>query len=452
MPKISIIVPVYNVESYLSQCMDSILGQTFTDFEMICINDGSTDSSLSILEEYASKDKRIRLINKENEGYGRTMNRGLLEAKAPYIGIVESDDFVKREMYEKLYVAMTEQPVDIIKCNYYHYTVEEGEESAVSQEYMDDIYGKIFEPIERADVFLANSSIWAALYRRDFLLENHICFHESPGASFQDLSFQFKVLSSAKRMRIIPDALLYYRTDNVMSSVHASNKIYCISDEIHLIENYIKAQSKERQEKLWPYLTKRKFYDYRWNYNRLDSVFQFAFFEKMVAEFKEDFEAGRFEKVEWKQPQDKEQLEWILRDPQDYFMKTVKQYRDRRIERVDTLNGKLPKTGFYHMLQTEENIIIYGAGKIGQYVAECLKKQGIEMGKFLFAVTDEGSAETEIQGLLVKQIDAALEENCKSLVLLAVKGEKQLEMLNHLQDLQCKKILLVDGELLGYLN
>ena len=90
MPEISIIVPVYKVEDYLKECLDSLLAQTFLDYELICVNDGSTDRSLSILRQYAAMDERIRLISKENEGYGKTMNRGLSEARAPYIGIVES--------------------------------------------------------------------------------------------------------------------------------------------------------------------------------------------------------------------------------------------------------------------------------------------------------------------------------------------------------------------------
>ena len=143
MPKISIIVPVYNVENYLKQCMDSLLNQTFSDFELICINDGSTDSCLSILEDYAGRDARIRLISKENEGYGKTMNRGLAEARAPYVGIVESDDFAKPEMFERLYAAMAERPVDLVKCNFYKYTTEDGEDIDYSHEYPEGIYGQV---------------------------------------------------------------------------------------------------------------------------------------------------------------------------------------------------------------------------------------------------------------------------------------------------------------------
>ncbi len=199
MLKISIIVPVYNVENYLRECLDSLVNQTFTDYEIICINDGSTDSSLEILKEYETRYPCIRLIDKENEGYGKTINRGFTEANAPYIGIVESDDFVKADMFEKLYAAMVREQADVVKCNFYKFTTEDGEDIDYSHEYPDDIYGHVVEPIAYPALYTANSSVWAALYNKEFLKNNNLQFNETPGASFQDISFHFKVLSSAKK-------------------------------------------------------------------------------------------------------------------------------------------------------------------------------------------------------------------------------------------------------------
>lgn len=451
MPQISIVVPVYNVETYLKQCLDSLLEQTFSDFELLCINDGSTDSSLSILKEYAVRDQRIRLINKKNEGYGKTMNRGLAEARAPYIGIVESDDFVKPEMFEKLYKAMKNETVDLIKCNFYKYTLEDGEDIEYSREYPEDIYGQVIEPINHPDIYFANSSIWAALYDKRFLDDNKIRFNETPGASYQDIAFHFKVLSSAKKMKVIQDALLYYRTDNLMSSVHSPFKIYCVCDEMHAIEAYIKNQDEERQKKLWPILVKRKYYDYRWNYNKLSSVFQFAFFEKMIAEFKADQAAGKFDQMTWLYPNDDAQFERMMETPFEYFMSTVKQYYDNRMSMVETQNSQLAKIGFFAAVQKENPAIIYGAGKIGRYVAEKLIIAGIEKEKLVFAVTDIQGNDQDVADIPVLQIDEAVTHKKDRLVLVAVKGEKQIEMLNHLKYLRCKNIIIVDDEVLSYL-
>ena len=121
MPKISVLIPIYNVEKYLRECLESLVNQTFQDIEFICINDGSTDSSLKILEEYAQKDSRIKIINKENSGYGASMNMGLDAASGEYIGIVESDDFVSSNMFEDLYNLAEKNNADIVKSDYYTY-------------------------------------------------------------------------------------------------------------------------------------------------------------------------------------------------------------------------------------------------------------------------------------------------------------------------------------------
>ena len=101
MVKVSIIIPVYNVERYLEECMESVLGQTLKEIEIICVNDGSSDGSPGILKEYARRDKRVILIDQENRGYGYAMNRGIERASGEYIGIVEPDDYVSLSIDRK---------------------------------------------------------------------------------------------------------------------------------------------------------------------------------------------------------------------------------------------------------------------------------------------------------------------------------------------------------------
>ena len=121
MIKVSIVVPVYNVEKYLRQCMDSIVNQTLKEIEIICVDDGSTDSSGDILDEYASRDNRVRVIHKENKGYGHSMNMGFHAANGKYIGIVESDDYAEPEMFEVLYEEAEKKQLDVIKSSFYFY-------------------------------------------------------------------------------------------------------------------------------------------------------------------------------------------------------------------------------------------------------------------------------------------------------------------------------------------
>ena len=121
MCKVSVLIPIYNAARYLVECLDSLRGQTLHEMEFICINDGSTDNSLSILREYNKRDDRFRIIDKKNTGYGASMNVGLQYAGGEYIGIVESDDFIAPCMFERLYHDAIRTGADIVKSNYWEH-------------------------------------------------------------------------------------------------------------------------------------------------------------------------------------------------------------------------------------------------------------------------------------------------------------------------------------------
>ena len=121
MKKVSVIIPVYNVEEYLEECMESVIHQTLKEIEILCVNDGSTDHSLQILEQYAKKDDRIRIISQKNGGYGKAMNQGLDAASGEYIGIVESDDYADPEMFEEMYNVASSNQLDVVKSGFYYY-------------------------------------------------------------------------------------------------------------------------------------------------------------------------------------------------------------------------------------------------------------------------------------------------------------------------------------------
>ena len=116
--KVSVVIPIYNVEKYLRQCLDSVVNQTLKEIEIICVNDGSTDSSPAIINEYAAKDPRIVVIDKANSGYGHSMNCGFDLARGEYIGIVESDDYADPDMFEKLYECAAADGLDVVKSGF----------------------------------------------------------------------------------------------------------------------------------------------------------------------------------------------------------------------------------------------------------------------------------------------------------------------------------------------
>ena len=119
--KVSIVVPIYNVEKYLSQCLESLVNQSLKDIEIICVNDGSTDESAKIIDDFAKRDNRIKVITKENTGYGNSMNQGFDAASGEYLGIVESDDYADRNMFETLYNIAKNNDLDVVKSSYYFY-------------------------------------------------------------------------------------------------------------------------------------------------------------------------------------------------------------------------------------------------------------------------------------------------------------------------------------------
>ena len=125
MPSVSIVVPIYNVEKYLKQCLDSIISQTLKDIEIILVNDGSKDGSLKIIKDYAARDNRIKVVDKANTGYGNSMNIGLSKATGKFIGIVESDDYIEPDMFETLYNLAVRDKLDVARSEFFYYTSKE---------------------------------------------------------------------------------------------------------------------------------------------------------------------------------------------------------------------------------------------------------------------------------------------------------------------------------------
>lgn len=238
MAKISVVVPVYNVEKYLTECIESIRTQSLEDLEIICVNDGSTDSSLDILNKFASIDKRIIVINKSNSGYGHTMNMGLNAASGEYIGIIESDDFAAKNMFEDLYQIAKQNDADIVKGDWFNYW-SKNKFARKNNRISSAKAFKLTNSKKDKSLLRINPSVWSAIYKREFLNKNNIRFLETPGASYQDLAFSFKVFALAERVILTDKAYLYYRQDNMNSSVKSKTKVYCVCDEYDEIDRFL---------------------------------------------------------------------------------------------------------------------------------------------------------------------------------------------------------------------
>lgn len=288
MPKISIIVPVYNTEKYLQQCLDSIISQTLKDIEIICVNDGSTDNSLNILKEYAERDDRIKIISKANSGYGHSMNIGIENACGDYIGIVESDDYVELNMFETLYQKAIEYNVDIVKSRFFYYD-SRNDTNKESEEIICP-YFEVIEPLKCMDVFGIAPSIWSCLYKKSLIKDNNIKFLETPGASYQDTSFAYKTKACARNMIILKDAFLHYRTDNENSSVNSSDKSDFVIYEYEEIKRFL--AQKGLYNELRKSIALNQFNCYNWNYNRLRKDLKQSFVKKIAKEYRKNLLNG----------------------------------------------------------------------------------------------------------------------------------------------------------------
>ena len=219
-PLVSVVVPVYNVERYVEQCVESLTGQTLVDIEVILVNDGSTDGSLRLLRAAEARDARVRVIDKPNGGYGAAVNRGLDVARGEYVAVAEPDDFVDAHMYEDLYNAALLADgtrADVVKGSYWNYfDLPDAVPYVEAPNLMNCMPKRSFcsTVSDEFEVLFHHPSIWSAIYRRDFLAERGIRMIEPRGAGWADNPWFFETLLQAKSFVWVPSAYYYYRQTN----------------------------------------------------------------------------------------------------------------------------------------------------------------------------------------------------------------------------------------------
>lgn len=419
-PKISILIPVYNVENYLRICLDSVLTQTLQDIEIICINDGSSDGSLDILYDYQKKDARVHVITKENTGYGNSMNLGLALARGEYVGILESDDFTDTNMYEELYRMACLNDAEVVKSNYFEFSTNNGYKENYIAALSDCNYNVMFTPYYNRKIFFSPPTIWSAIYKRSFLNEKNIRFNETPGASYQDTSFSFKVWALAQKVMLTDKAYIRYRIDNDHSSVASNHKVYCICDEYDEIERFIKEKFNGDDE-FARFAVMLRFRAYFWNYQRLSGCSQYVFFSRFYREFSKYNENGMLNDYHWSKL-DCERLEAVLKKDKKYYYETGKM-----LQEVDIYSdGIRDNMGFYWRsflggINLYKNIVIYGAGVVGRRLGKNIEK---ELGKgrvWAYAETVKqeedminGTPILEIRKIPIKEIDIIVIASRKS--------------------------------------
>lgn len=350
MAKISVVVPVYNVEKYLKECIDSIINQTLEDIEIICVNDGSTDSSLEILNDYAKKDSRIIVINKSNSGYGHTMNMGLNAATGEYVGIIESDDFADKNMFEDLYKLAKEYDADIVKGDWYNYW-SKNKFARKNNRISSAKTLKLTNSKQDKSLLRINPSVWSAIYKKEFLNKYNIRFLETPGASYQDLAFSFKIFALAERVILTDKAYLYYRQDNMNSSVKSKTKVYCVCDEYEEIDRFLEQYPDLKfefkvQEEI------NRYNGYVSSVLRIDDSVKPEFVKVFSDHFKEEYNTGLLGNEFFKKI-NKNEFMTLINNPEKYIkvLKSIEKKRKfnqfrKNILSIHFRNGKLNLTLF----------------------------------------------------------------------------------------------------------
>lgn len=415
---VSVIVPVYNVEKYICECLDSAINQTLKNIEIICVDDGSTDGSAAILDEYAKKDSRITVIHKANGGYGQAMNIGNAHAKGEYIGILEPDDYIDVNLYEELYNIAKEKDLDFIKSDFYHFW---GDDENRKFEYIPlngnrDLYNKVLYKDDMKKLFRGAIAHWSGIYKRSAVEKYNIKYNETPGASYQDVGFNFQVLLYMERGYVVDKAYYRYRQDNPNSSIANRAKVFCICDEQKYIYDIIKRDVKIFDE-YKPYYNYVVYTTNMYTFNRIKDEFKHEFMQRVKQEYKE---------MEYRQEIDFSKLTDLEKNDIENIMADYNGFVNRYIEKV---------SGLYEEVKDYKHIIIYGAGGKGTEVLSLLRGKLDKLFDICFAVTDNTDVKKVKGGYPVRCICDLKEWKDEAIVIIGVNEMYKEEIILKLDEL-----------------
>ncbi len=223
MPKVSVIVPVYNVEMYIAKCLDSLLNQTLEDIEIILVNDGSRDGSIKIINEYMKKNNKIILLEKENGGLSSARNYGIPYATGEYIAFLDSDDYIEKKMYETMYKKAKSKDYDMVECNFYWEYPNNKLKKDIGEKYKNKK-----EALEKARVVA-----WNKLYKRELIQNSRVRFPE--GLRYEDVEFFYNILPSLNKIGFVEEPFVHYiqRSNSISNTQNEkTSEIFIVLDNV----------------------------------------------------------------------------------------------------------------------------------------------------------------------------------------------------------------------------
>lgn len=229
-PILSVVVPIYNVEKYLSKCIDSILKQTYEDLEILLVDDGSTDSSSVIAQKYADEYEKVKYIRQKNKGLGGARNTGISQAKGNYISFIDSDDYIESTMYETMMKKILEFHIDVCICDYQRV----GEHDNILEVHRESIpSGKVLNPRHQKDCILVDPSACNKIFAKSLFIENEIYFPEK--VWYEDIRTVTKILGIVEKVYYLDIPFYQYltRTTSIMNTpnlIRQKEIVYAMED------------------------------------------------------------------------------------------------------------------------------------------------------------------------------------------------------------------------------
>ncbi len=361
-PKVSVIMPSLNVANYIRECIESVLCQSLSNIEILCIDAGSTDGTLEILREYQKEDSRVNVFVSDVKSYGAQVNLGIKLAKGEYISIVETDDYIEMEMFEILSGLADEYGVDYVKADFDSFHVLENGEKYFEKNcvFIDhyELYNRIIDPSQINQLYIYDFNLWKGIYRTSFLKNNSILLNESRGAAYQDIGFTEMVLASARKAYYCDRSFYRYRIGRVGASCGSLYGLKYSYDEFsRLIE-----------------LNKQN--DFIVNQKGFFLHMATSYMGELTAYLKRETNLIRDDELckccHWFQK--------VLKDQVDKGVLSLDDIPEKMRERVnkaiyfpddllhEITEEKVNKERQYQKISDKANVIIFGAGKIGKQV------------------------------------------------------------------------------------
>ncbi len=410
-PTFSIIIPIYNVEKYLTECLDSVFKQTYTCYEVICVEDASTDRSLDILEKYAKRDQIKLLINNQNKGLSYSRNRGLLEAIGEYVLFIDSDDYIDMNLLETISNEMESEEYDFITFDSRVVYDSDACEICTYNPTRKKTYAR---GLTGGDLYIEQSAngdykptVWQYCYRREFLNSNGITF--DVGRYNEDENFSFNVFIQAKNTLTIPKVMHSYRIreKSIMSDINLRTRLLDNIDSFaEILADMIESRKFEGTHSRCAQLQVE-----RWCSILITNYCRLTYEEKIIFD---------------------QQVS------NDYFRDVI----------FNVIVGKKRASMFckeaYDALNNAGYIYIFGAGKYAQKTIDRLKYSRYKISGIV--VSDISSNPTEYNGYKVNSIESVMNID-DALIIIAVAEKKQSEVLafvNHaglMNTLNCKYVL-----------